>query len=143
MTTIDAVGLTDRLVTNKTLKITNKAEQGVAKKNLKNSAKLQLAIAYLFHNKDTEIGNLTIDVGNGTITENGGIIYTIDDNVLLNNNEFPITAKYQKASGDLIAAGFVTDGNFYDGFFSMFDGQNTSASAKKPTKKSKRGGKKH
>lgn len=142
MATINATELTSRLTgVNKTLKIIDKAGQGFAKENLKNSVKLQLAIAYLFHDKTRAIGDLTINVAAGTITENG-TTYTINDDVLNSNTEFPITEKYQNALADLTAAGFVTDGNFYDGFFSMFDGKATPVPTKK-IKKSKRGGKKH
>ena len=146
-TPIDAAALTQRLVTNKTLEIKLSAEKAAIQENLKNSVKLQLAIAYLFHDKTRVIGDLTINVGAGTISENGEITYTINDNVLDNNAAFPITGLYQAATdrnSALSKTNFANDGNFYDGFFSMFDGKATPAPAKKPpTKKSKRGGKKH
>ena len=148
-TTIDTTALTNRLTgVNKTLIITTSTEQGFIKENLKNSVKLQLAIAYLFHDKDRVIGNLTIDVGAGKITvtksDNSTENYTIDDNVLDNNFEFPITGLYETQAGGssrLHLNKISPDGNFYDGFFSMFDGKATSVPTKK-TKKSKRGGKK-
>ena len=147
-TIINAAALTDRLTgANKTLEIKLSAEQDVIKENLKNSVKLQLAIAYLFHDKDRVIGDLTINVASGTITERGGgSTYTINDSVLDNNIEIPITGLYQTQAGDrsrLYLNKISPDGNFYDGFFSMFDGKATPVPAKKTTnKRSKKGGKK-
>lgn len=145
MTTINSNILTDNLLNNKTLQITTTNEKDNITSNLKNTVKLQLAIAYLFHNKDTKLtGKMEIDVDAGTIND-GRTTYTIDDNVLTAN--FPICNSYQTLTTNsaLSKTTFAADGNFYDGFFSMFDG--TTPTQQKPSKKttkSKRGGgKKH
>ena len=137
--TINATELTKRLTgTGKTLTIKTGSEQANIKKNLKNSVKLQLAIAYLFHDETRAIGDLTIDLSAGMkITENT-VVYTIDDSVLDKNVDIPITGKYQDAtdSNSKLEKNTISPDGNYDGFFSsMFDGKSTSRKSKKVGKK--------
>lgn len=126
------------------LDITNNTQKENILSNLKNTVKLQLAIATLFHDKSKNFDGktLTIDVNAGTISVDGSVLVTVEDNVT-NNTNFPICNTYRTVAENsaLTRTNFSSDGNFYDGFFSMFDGKATSVPTKK-TKKSKRGGKK-
>jgi hypothetical protein len=131
-TTIDTRGLDAALSTP--IPVAGTTSAAAVLENLKNSAKIQLAIAYVFHEKAKITDSITIDLVAKTLTWGAKNINLSDDLLTLTK---PINTAYDSRKAQIDAM-TTADGNFYDGFFSMFDGKATSAPAKKPTTKKSR-----